>query len=47
MRVQSGDCLSSIALNHNLSLESLLSMNEGLTATSTIGIGDQIVVNGS
>ena len=42
--VQSGDCLSSIASKYGISLEKMLSINPGLTATSTIGVGDQITV---
>lgn len=42
--VQSGDSLSVIASKYSISLEKLLSINPGLSATSIIGIGDQITV---
>ena len=42
--VQSGDSLSVIASKFSLSLEKLLAINPGLSATSIIGIGDQITV---
>lgn len=42
--VESGDCLSVIASKCNISLDDLYSMNEGLTETSLIVPGDEIVV---
>ncbi len=42
--VESGDNLSYIASKFDLSLEKLLSMNDGIKASSTIGVGDQLTV---
>lgn len=42
--VVAGDCLSKIAAKYDLSTQQLINLNEGLTETSIIGIGDEIVV---
>lgn len=42
--VKSGDCLSTIAAQYDLSTSDLLNLNDGLTENSVIGIGDQITV---
>lgn len=42
--VKSGDCLSTIAQDHDMDMDGLISMNEGLTVESTIVIGDELNV---
>lgn len=42
--VVSGDCLYDIAIKHDMPLDVLLSMNEGMTENSIIHIGDEVVV---
>lgn len=42
--VKAGDCLSKIASLYDLTTSDLIRLNEGLTETSIIGIGDQITV---
>jgi murein DD-endopeptidase MepM/ murein hydrolase activator NlpD len=42
--VKSGDCLSTIAAQYDMSTSDLINLNTGLSETSVIGIGDQIVV---
>lgn len=42
--VKAGDCLSTIASSYDLTTSDLIRLNEGLTETSIIGIGDQITV---
>lgn len=39
--VKSGDCLSSIANGHGMTVKELVKLNEGLTADSVIYIGDE------
>ncbi len=42
--VQEGDVLGSIAAKHDLELDTLLALNEGLTEDSTIKVGDVLQV---
>lgn len=42
--VKAGDCLSKIASMYDLTTTDLIRLNEGLSETSLIGIGDQITV---
>lgn len=42
--VQAGDTLSTIANNHGLYVKEVLALNEGLTETTTIQIGDEIII---
>lgn len=42
--VKAGDCLSKIAAMYDLTTSDLLRLNEGLSETSIIGIGDEITV---
>ena len=42
--VVSGDCLSSIATKHNLTLDELLALNDGFTVDTEICSGDVLVV---
>lgn len=39
-----GDCLSTIASKHGLSLKELLALNEGMTTSSKIYAGDELVI---
>ena len=43
-KVEQGDCLSSIASSHNLTLDELLALNYGFTTDTLILPGDEIVV---
>lgn len=43
-KVKQGDCLSSIASSHNLTLDELLALNYGFTLDTLILPGDEIVV---
>ena len=42
--VQRGDSLSKIAEKHGLTLDELIALNEGLTKTTTIYVGESVVV---
>lgn len=42
--VQAGDTLSTIANGHGLYLKDVLALNEGLSETTTIQIGDEIII---
>ena len=42
--IVSGDCLSSIARDHNITLDELLALNYGFTVNTAIYVGDVVVV---
>lgn len=42
--IQTGDCLYNVAVDHGMTLEQLLAINEGLKANSVIREGDKVIV---